>query len=70
MDAINLAAARARLSELDIIRRGKSEARLTAVTKPCRHVDATLLRSLTASMPSQIESGAELARSMRDSDRY
>ncbi len=39
MDAINLADAGARLSELDIVRRGKSDAGLTAATKPCRDVD-------------------------------
>jgi prevent-host-death family protein len=80
MDAINLADAKARLSELvdrveagdsiDITRRGKPVARLTAVARPRERVDATLLRELTATMPPQPESAANLLRSMRDGDRY
>ena len=80
MDAISLADAKAHLSELvdrveagdsiDITRRGKPVARLTAVTRPRKRVDATLLRALTATMPPQAESAAELVRSMRDGDRY
>lgn len=80
MSAINLADAKAHLSELidrveagdsiDITRRGKPVARLTAVTRPRKQVDATLLRALTAAMPPQAESAADLARSMRDSDCY
>ena len=56
MDAINLAGAKAHLSELvdrveagnsiDITRRGKPVARLTAVARPRKRVDATLLRAL------------------------
>lgn len=80
MDAINLADAKAHLSELvdrveagdsiDITRRGKPVARLTAVARPRKRVDATLLRELTATMPPQTESAADLVRSMRDGDRY
>ena len=80
MDAISLADAKAHLSELvdrveagdsiDITRRGKPVARLTAVTKPRRRVDAALLQSLTATMPSQAQRAADLVRSMRDGDRY
>lgn len=80
METINLADAKARLSELvdrveagdsiDITRRGKPVARLTAVAKPRRRIDAALLGSLTATMPPQAESAAELVRSMRDGDRY
>ena len=80
MDAINLADAKAHLSELvdrveagdsiDITRRGKPVARLTAVTKPRRQIDAGLLRSVTMAMPPQPEGAADLLRSMRDSDRY
>jgi prevent-host-death family protein len=80
MDAINLADAKAHLSELvdrveagdsiDITRRGKPVARLTAVARPRKRVDATLLRALTATMPTQADGGADLVRSMRDSDRY
>lgn len=80
MDAINLADAKAHLSELvdrveagdsiDITRRGKPVARLTAVAKPRTRIDATLLQSLTASMPPQAESAAATVRAMRDDDRY
>jgi prevent-host-death family protein len=80
MDAISLADAKAHLSELvdrveagdsiDITRRGKPVARLTAVAKPRKRIDATLLQSLTATMPPQAEGAADLVRSMRDSDRY
>jgi prevent-host-death family protein len=85
VDAINLADAKAHLSELvdrveagdsiDITRRGKPVARLTAVARPRKRVDATLLRALTATMPPRAmppraESAADLVRSMRDGDRY
>jgi len=80
MDAINLADAKAHLSELidrveagdsiDITRRGKTVARLTAVARPRKPIDAALLQSLTATMPPQPRSAAELVRSMRDGDRY
>jgi prevent-host-death family protein len=80
MTAISLADAKAHLSELvdrveagdsiDITRRGKPVARLTAPASPRKRIDAALLRSLTANMPPQGESAADLVRSMRDSDRY
>ncbi len=80
MDAITLADAKAHLSELvdrveagdsiDITRRGKRVARLTAVAGPRKRIDAALLHSLTATIPPQAESAADLVRSMRDGDRY
>jgi len=80
MNRINLAEAKAHLSELvdrveagdsiDITRRGKPVARLTAATKARTRIDAALLQSLTATMPPQAESAADLVRSMRDGDRY
>jgi len=80
MDAVNLADAKAHLSEIvdrveagesiDITRRGKPVARLTAVSKPRKPVDAALLQSLTATMPPQSHSAADLVRAMRDGDRY
>ena len=80
MDAINLADAKAHLSELvdrveageliDITRRGKPVARLTAAVQPRKRIDVALLQSLTATMPPQTEGAAELVRSMRDGDRY
>lgn len=80
MKAISLADVKAHLSELvdrveagdsiDITRRGKPVARLTAVASPRKPIDAALLQSLTAVMPPQPESAADLVRSMRDGDRY
>ncbi len=80
MNAVNLADAKAHLSELvdrveagdaiDITRRGKPVARLTAVAKPRKPIDAALLEALTATMPAQSESATDLVRSMRDGDRY
>ena len=80
MSGISLADAKARLSELvdrveagesiDISRRGKPVARLTAVAAPRKRIDFAQLRALTAALPSQTPSAAELVRSMRDDDRY
>jgi prevent-host-death family protein len=80
MDAINLADAKAHLSELvdrveagdsiDITRRGKPVARLTAVARPRKRIDAIQLEALTATMPPQAEGAADLVRSMRDGDRF
>lgn len=80
MDRVNLADAKAHLSELidrveagdsiDITRRGKPVARLTAVTAPRKRIDAALLQSLTETMPPQTQKAADLVRSMRDDDRY
>jgi prevent-host-death family protein len=79
MNAINLADAKTHLSErvdrveagdsIDITRRGKPVARLTAVARPRKPIDAAQLQSLTASMPLQTQAAADLARSMGDSDR-
>ncbi len=80
MSAVKLAEAKAHLSELvdrveagdsiDITRRGRAVARLTAVAKPRKPVDAALLQALTAGMPIQSQGAADLVRSMRDGDRY
>lgn len=80
MAAISLADAKAHLSELvdrveagdsiDITRRGKPVARLTAVARPRRPIDAALLGALTNTMPPASESAADLVRAMRDGDRY
>lgn len=79
MDAINLADAKAHLSELvdrveagetiDIRRRGKTVARLTAAVHPRKKVDARRLRELTDELREQ-PSTAALVREMRDGDRY
>jgi prevent-host-death family protein len=80
MDAIDLADAKAHLSELldrveagdsiDITRRGKPVARLTAVVRTREPINAALLQSLTTTMPPQTRCAADLVRSMRDGDRY
>ena len=80
MNAISLADAKAHLSELvdrveagdsiDITRRGKPVARLTAVANPRKPISAAVLQSLTATMPLQSQGAADLVRSMRDGDRY
>ena len=80
MDTVSLADAKAHLSELvdrveagdsiEITRRGKRVARLSAVAKPRKPVDIALLKSLTAMMPPQAQSAADLVRTMRDGDRY
>ncbi len=79
MNAMNLADAKAHLSELvdrveagdaiEITRRGKPVARLSAVVRPRQPIDASLLQALTETMP-QTESAADLVRTMRDGDRY
>lgn len=80
MNAVNLADAKAHLSELvdrveageavEITRRGKPVARLTAATRPRKPIDMPRLQALTASMPKQAQGAVELVRSMRDDDRY
>ncbi len=80
MEVVNLADAKAHLSRLveqveagdsiDITRRGKPVARLTAVNKPRKPIDASLLRAVTDAIPPQRETAADLVRSMRDGDRY
>lgn len=80
MDKISLADAKAHLSELvdraeagesiDITRRGKPVARLTAVARPRKRIEAAMLQSVTAAMQPQVENAADLVRRMRDGDRY
>ncbi len=79
MDPINLADAKAHLSELvdrveagesiDITRSGKPVACLTPAVRPRKRVDVALLRALTETLPPQAQGGADLVRSMRDGDR-
>ena len=80
MAAINLADAKAHLSEIvdrveagesiEITRRGKPVARLTAVAGPRKAIEAALLQALTETMPPQPQSAAEFVRAMREDDRY
>ncbi|WP_084718104.1 type II toxin-antitoxin system Phd/YefM family antitoxin [Sphingomonas sanxanigenens] len=80
MNRVSLADAKAHLSELvdrveagdtiDITRRGKPVARLTAVDRPRQRVNAAELRALTDAMPLQEVGAADFVRMMRDEDRY
>lgn len=80
MGTINLADAKTHLSELvdrveagdsiAITRRGKPVAQLTAVAKPRKRIELSMLQALTAVMPAQTQDAADLVRSMRDGDRY
>jgi prevent-host-death family protein len=80
MDAVNLADAKAHLSALvdrveagesvEITRRGKRVARLTAVSEPRKRIELSALQALTATMAPASQAAADLVRGMRDSDRY
>jgi prevent-host-death family protein len=80
MTVVNLADAKAHLSALvdrveagdtvEITRRGKPVARLSAAAAPRKPIDAAALAALTATMPAAGRSAAELVRAMRDEDRY
>jgi prevent-host-death family protein len=80
METVNLADAKARLSELveraeagetvRITRRGKPVAQLTSVKKARKPIDFEALRKLTDSMPRQKTSAGDFMRKMRDAERY
>lgn len=80
METVSLADAKARLSELldrveagesiEITRRGKPVARLTAASPPSKRIDAALFEPLVQALPPQTQSAADLVREMRDTDRY
>lgn len=80
MDSVNLADAKAHLSELveraaggepvRITRRGKPVAQITAVEQPKKRIELPTLRAMTSSMPQQTEAARDLVRRMRDEDRY
>jgi prevent-host-death family protein len=80
MEAINLADAKAHLSELvdrveaggsiEITRRGKPVARLAPLARSAKPIDLAALRKLTDTLPRQAESAASLVREMRDGDRF
>lgn len=80
MSRISLAEAKARLSELidrveagdtvEITRRGKPVAQLTAIVRPRKQVDIRSLKALTDQMSPAPQSAEDLVRGMRDSDRY
>lgn len=77
MDSYSLADAKAHLSELidrveagetvEITRRGKLVARLSAPEKKLKPVDVDALERLAASLPVQKKNAVDLIREMRDS---
>lgn len=82
MERINLADAKARLSEIvdrveagesiEIVRRGKPAARLLppAAEREWRPIDVDMLERLQAKMPMQQEPAGEFVRRMREDARY
>lgn len=80
MSSISLAEAKAHLSELvdrveagdriDITRRGRPVARLSASVEPRKRIDLVALKALTDQMPMSQQTASDLIRSMRDGDRY
>jgi prevent-host-death family protein len=80
MRNVNLANAKAHLSQLveraaagdtvRITRRGKPVAQITAIKRPHKRIDLAALRALTDTMPMQRVSARELVRRLRDQDRY
>ncbi len=80
METVNLAHAKARLSELveraaagetvRITRRGKPVAEISPVKGPRKKIDIAALRALTDSMPRQKEPARVFIRKMRNRERY
>jgi len=80
MRKVNLAEAKARLSELVaaaaagepvcILRRGKAVAQLIAVESERKPIDPSVLRAVTDPMPLQQETARDFTRQMRDDERY
>ena len=80
MKTVNLADAKARLSELVeraaageavcITRRGKVVAQITAVETPRKRIDPAALRAVTDAMPVQPQTARDFIRRMRDDDRF
>ncbi len=80
MTKINLADAKARLSELveraaagetvEILRRGKAVARILAADRPRKAIAIERLRAVTEGAPKQREGARKFVRGMRDDSRY
>lgn len=80
MRTVNLAEAKAKLSELveqsgrgetiQIARRGKPVAKLAPIDRPRQPIRAEELKRVTDRMPLQEETAGEFMRRLRDSDRY
>lgn len=80
MSKINLADAKARLSELveraaagetvEILRRGKAVAQIAAVDRPKKAIALATLKAVTEATPKQSEGAGKFIRRMRDDARY
>jgi prevent-host-death family protein len=80
MNSVNLADAKAHLSELveraaagdavRITRRGKPMAQIVPVQTPRKRIDPAALRAVTSAMPLQPEAARRFVRRIRDEDRY
>ena len=80
IETVNLADAKARLSELveraaagetvRITRRGKPVAQIAPLAAPRKKINVAALRALTDSMPRQKEPARVFIRKMRDRERY
>ena len=80
MKSVNLADAKARLSELVeraaagetvcITRRGKAVAKITAIHTPRKRIDPAALRAMTDAMPVQPQTARDFIRRMRNDDRF
>ncbi|WP_428492222.1 type II toxin-antitoxin system Phd/YefM family antitoxin [Rhodopila sp.] len=80
MDTINLAEAKAHLSDLvaraeagecvQISRRGQPVAELRPAARPRTAIDIAMLRALTDTIPPATQPAEALVRTMRDQDRY
>ena len=80
MKTVNLAQAKAKLSELveqaaqgetvEITRRGKPVAHIVGLSLKRKPIDLNVLRRLTENMTMQEQPAGEFVRAMRDSERY
>ena len=80
MEVVNLAEAKAHLSELvdraeagetvEITRRGRLAARLVPPVRKLKKIDAMTLKAFTDGLTPQRQGGGDFIREMRDSDRY
>lgn len=80
MGSINLADAKAHLSELVeraaagesmcVTRRGKPVAQITPIEQPRKPINLSVLRAMTNAMPPQTEPARDFLRQMRGEDRY
>jgi prevent-host-death family protein len=80
MKTVNLAEAKARLSELVaaaaagepvcILRHGKPVAKLVPAQSERRRIDPSMLRAVTEAMPPQLETASRWVRRRRNDERY